>query len=187
MLPTRNYKEPKFCYNNSEGNCTTFGGLYYHDEAMNYNSSEGGKGICPDGWHVPTDLEWHYMENFIDATVSNMNVLGWRGTDCGGKLKETGTTYWNSPNTGATNSSGFSGRGGGQEVYIAMFGNHLFQSQLVYGFFWTSSDTSSFSPTIFMGPLTRYLAYNSQQSGRGCDDEFQGNHSACSLRCIKDE
>lgn len=177
----------KFCYSNNEGNCTNFGGLYYYSEAMNYNVVEGGQGICPDGWYVPTDLEWHYMENFLDATVNNMNVIGWRGTDCGGKMKVTGTTYWNSPNTGATNSSGFSARGGGNEFYLSFLSQHLFSNVYQYGYFWTSSDTSSFFPVIFYGPLTRYLAYNSQQSGRSYDDHFQGNQSAYSLRCIKDE
>jgi len=102
----------KFCYNNLEVNCNYFGGLYYHTEAMNYITTPGSRGICPEGWHIPTDHEWHELEMFLDNSITDTTIMGWRGTDCGSKMKEIGTVYWTSPNSGATNSSGFSARGG---------------------------------------------------------------------------
>jgi uncharacterized protein (TIGR02145 family) len=84
---------------------------------MNYTTSSnsipsGRQGICPTGWHIPSDAEWCQMELYLDATI-NCSATGYRGTDAGGKLKETGTTHWTSPNTGATNSSGFTAFPGG--------------------------------------------------------------------------
>ena len=176
----------KFCYNNSETNCNYFGGLYYFNEAMNYSSQPGSTGICPEGWHIPTDHEWHQMEMYMDNTITDTTIMGWRGTDCGGKLKETGTTWWTTPNTGATNSSGFSARGGGEEFYISFPGSHMFAQIYNYGYFWTSTYVSSFTPPMYYGPCIRYLGYNSQQSGRGYDDNMSGNYAAFSIRCIKD-
>ena len=176
----------KVCYNDVESNCTTLGGLYNWDEAMNYVTTPGNQGICPDGWYIPTDADWYNMENYLDNTINDNTIFGYRGTDCGGKLKETGTAYWNSPNVGATNSSGFSARGGGREIYIP-YGGHVFMDYHVYGFFWTSNTGGSYSPPMWSGPICRYLHYNSQQSGRGYDDWMFGNESSYSVRCILNE
>jgi uncharacterized protein (TIGR02145 family) len=54
----------KYCFNDSETNCTQFGGLYQWDELMRYDSGMGGQGLCPPGWHVPTDAEWLILFNF---------------------------------------------------------------------------------------------------------------------------
>jgi uncharacterized protein (TIGR02145 family) len=87
---------PVFCvYNNESGYLTTFGALY------NWFAVNTGK-LCPDGWHVPTSDE-------VDLLIGNLggeNVAG-------GKLKETGTVHWSAPNSGATNSSGFTALPGG--------------------------------------------------------------------------
>ncbi|MFN6072835.1 MAG: fibrobacter succinogenes major paralogous domain-containing protein, partial [Bacteroidota bacterium] len=58
--------------------------------------------ICPSGWHVPTDAEW----TTLTTELGGESVAG-------GKMKSIGTAYWNSPNTGATNESGFSALPGG--------------------------------------------------------------------------
>jgi uncharacterized protein (TIGR02145 family) len=68
---------------------------------MQYSTSQGVKGICPSGWHIPTDAEWITATTFLGGE----NVAG-------GKMKATGTLeattgWWNSPNMGATNESGF--------------------------------------------------------------------------------
>lgn len=102
----------KYCYNNTSNNCDTYGGLYDWDEAMGYDTISGAQGICPSGWHIPTNDEWCTLTTLLDTTV-NCNIYGTSGTDVGGKLKEIGTTYWNNPNTGATNSSGFTALGAG--------------------------------------------------------------------------
>lgn len=73
----------------------------------NWYAANDARNIAADGWHVPTNDEWTALVLSIDsdATVAV--------NDAGGKLKETGFTYWNSPNTGATNEVGFNGRGAG--------------------------------------------------------------------------
>ncbi|PCJ85560.1 MAG: hypothetical protein COA57_07385 [Flavobacteriales bacterium] len=100
-------------------NYTTYGVLYNWTAAMNgaassSSSPSGVQGICPAGWHLPSEAEWCTMENTVEAgTDPGCNLFNWRGTNTGGDLKETGTTNWNSPNTGATNTSGFTALPGG--------------------------------------------------------------------------
>ena len=82
-----------WCYDNNGSNCDIYGRLYTWEAATS---------ACPDGWHLPSDDEWTTLIDFLG------------GEDvAGGKMKETGTTHWNSPNTGATNSSGFTALPGG--------------------------------------------------------------------------
>jgi uncharacterized protein (TIGR02145 family) len=99
----------KYCYSDGDYNCDTYGGLYQWDEMMQYNPAEDtGKipgttqGICPKGWHIPTDKEWRTLQ---------VNLGG--ESEAGGKLKEIGFAHWASPNAGATNESGFTGLPGG--------------------------------------------------------------------------
>ncbi|MCX6272062.1 MAG: immunoglobulin domain-containing protein [Bacteroidetes bacterium] len=93
----------KYCYNNDPANCDIYGGLYQWDEMMQYSTEAGAQGICPEGWHIPTKDEW----------LSLINGLGGSAAGAGGKLKETGLIFWRSPNSGATNESGFSALGSG--------------------------------------------------------------------------
>ncbi len=58
----------KYCYNNFPSMCGYLGGLYKYNEAMNYNSSER-QGICPDGWHIPSDEDWKYLEGNLDSRL----------------------------------------------------------------------------------------------------------------------
>ena len=83
-------------YNNNSSSNDIYGKLY------NWYAVVDAKGICPTGWHVPTDAEWTTLTTFLGGP-----------SDAGGKMKTTGTTYWSTPNTSADNSSGFSGLGGG--------------------------------------------------------------------------
>jgi len=99
----------KYCYNNETDSCDTYGGLYQWGEIMHYTNTSGTQGICPDGWHIPTHTEWRY------ATLHSG----------GGNLKEEGTTHWLSPNTGATNVTGFTGLPGGS-IYNSLFTGRLF-------------------------------------------------------------
>ena len=91
-------------YNNSSANGDVYGRLYTWDAALT---------ACPAGWHLPSDEEWKTLEMALGMSQSEADAEGWRGTDEGGKMKETGTTHWTSPNYGATNSSGFSALPGG--------------------------------------------------------------------------
>ncbi|HOR60830.1 MAG TPA: FISUMP domain-containing protein, partial [Bacteroidales bacterium] len=98
-------------------NYATYGVLYNWTAAMagagssNFNPSEV-QGICPPGWHLPSDAEWQQLEMYLgmsETDANSTNLL--RGTDEGGKLKEAGTTHWADPNTGATNEVGYSSSG----------------------------------------------------------------------------
>jgi len=88
-------------------NYTTYGVLYNWPAAMAGSASStanpsGIQGVCPAGWHLPSDAEWTQLtDNLGGESVA------------GGKLKETGTTHWNIPNEGATNETGFTALPGG--------------------------------------------------------------------------
>jgi uncharacterized protein (TIGR02145 family) len=115
---TNNLIIEKYCFYNNEGYCNTYGGLYQWNEMMNYSNSSNSnpsdrQGICPAGWHVPSDAEWCLMETYLDPTVNCLPQQGIVGTDVGGKMKETGYSHWSLPNLGATNSSGFTALPGG--------------------------------------------------------------------------
>jgi len=150
----------KYCYNDSESNCDEYGGLYRWDEAMQYVTNEGAKGICPEGWHIPTDDEWDVLVNF----------LGGSGV-AGGKMKETGTAHWNSPNTDATNSSGFTGLAGG--------GHNFFSSSFYdlgyYGNILSSSDVDA------SHAWTRRLYYDANDVFRTSQYKTEG----FSVRCLQ--
>jgi len=94
-------------YDNSESNAAGYGYLY------NWYAVIDPRNIAPSGWHVPTDEEWKTLEKYLGMSQSEADATGSRGTNEGGKLKETGTSHWNSPNEGATNESGFSVLPGG--------------------------------------------------------------------------
>lgn len=79
---------------------------------------------CPQGWHLPTDSEWASLSIYLGGNSVS-----------GGKLKETEYLYWNSPNTGATNSTGFNGRGGG---YRELDGS--FYPLGIYANYWSSTE-----------------------------------------------
>jgi len=149
----------KYCYNNDAGNCSTYGGLYQWDEMMQYITTEGTQGICTSGWHIPTDAEWTILTDFLGGE-----------SVAGGKMKETGTTHWNSPNTGATNESGFSGLPDGYITYDSWF-IHLGY----YGYCWSSTEYIN----IAWG---RKLSYVAENVYRNDYDKVWG----FSVRCLRD-
>ncbi len=109
-------------------NYKTYGVLYNWPAAMDGATSSNSnpsrvKGVCPEGWHLPSDAEWTQLSDY----------LGGEGV-AGGKLKETGTSHWNNPNKGATNSSGFAALPGGS---YDLDGNFSFVGD--YGYWWSSS------------------------------------------------
>ncbi len=73
----------------------------------------GVQGVCPYGWHLPSDSEWKELERNLGMSQAETDNKDWRGTDEGGMLKEAGTDHRNSPNAGATNESGFTALPGG--------------------------------------------------------------------------
>lgn len=167
-------------YDNNLHFGSAYGALYTWSAMMNgAESSEknpsGVQGVCPDGWHVPSDREWQEMEIYLgmDSAMADTIVFRERGEDFGGKLKETGYTHWRSPNTGATNLSGFSAVGGG---YRYPYGN--FRQRERTGAYWTATlyDDSGRA-------LTRSLDYNNTF----IDRDYNNGFNAASVRCIKDE
>ncbi len=117
----------KYCYTDNESACNTYGGLYQWGEMMQYVTTTGSKGICPDGWHLPSFAEW----DTLSTHLSGVSVAG-------GKLKEAGTLHWLSPNTGATNISGFTALPGGNRHISGTF-----YFLTTFGYFWSASETSS--------------------------------------------
>jgi len=127
-------------YNNDNNLADTYGRLYTWDAAMKNSTLEKAQGVCPNGWHLPSHNEWMALAQQLGGT----NVAG-------GKLKETGTTHWNSPNTGATNSSGFTVLPSGE------YDNTQFQLLNEYAVLWSSTQTSTQWAMYF------YLAYNDKE------------------------
>ncbi len=113
-----NNSDAAYCfYDNDENN--GYGVLYTYAAAIAEDWSRdnefvingpGAQGICPDGWHLPTDGEWTTLTDF----------LGGAGV-AGGKMKESGYIHWTSPNNGATNSSGFSALPSGNRSMEGVF------------------------------------------------------------------
>jgi len=124
---TNNSIIEKYCYDDNEANCNTYGGLFQWNELMQYSTTPGAQGICPTGWHLPTDYEWTTLTIYLGGE-----------SIAGEKMKETGTTHWLSPNTDATNSSGFTALPGGYRWGYGYFGNLTYEA-----YFWSSSETSS--------------------------------------------
>jgi uncharacterized protein (TIGR02145 family) len=114
---TNNGTIEKYCYGNSESNCDTYGGLYQWSEMMNHSTTPGAQGICPVGWHIPTDGEFTILTNYLTSQTA---YLCDNNTEYIGKALAS-LLYWNSGsltcaignNTGANNASGFAGLPGG--------------------------------------------------------------------------
>jgi len=90
-------------------------GKYY-----NWFAVADSRNVCPSGWHVPTEQDWTTLINYLDPNADSGDNYS---NTAGGKMKSTGTEFWLSPNTGATNLSGFSGNGGGERGGLGTFGN----------------------------------------------------------------
>jgi len=111
----------KYCYNNNPANCNTYGGLYSWNEAMQYSTTIGARGICPLGWHIPTYAEFQTCSTAVDGDGNAMKAIG-QGTGGG-----TGT-----------NTSGFSALLSGSRLSNGNFASLNFASN-----FWSSTENSS--------------------------------------------
>jgi uncharacterized protein (TIGR02145 family) len=132
----------KHCYDDDLANCTTYGGLYTWNEIMKYDTVVGIKGICPEGWHIPTSVEFCDLINAADSGSFSCN-FGYFGNDAGDNLRETGTTHWVAPNSGATNSSGFSALPAGIFAYNTPAG--IYDNIGFTGYFWTSKKNGAYA------------------------------------------
>ncbi len=157
----------KYCYNNDDANCIIYGGLYSWNEMMQYSTAQGAQGICPNGWHIPTDAEWCAMLNYIDP----LTICPGSSSIAGGKLKESGLGHWNSPNTGATNESGFTALGAGYGTSAGSFSNLKSSAN-----FWSSTQYSS--PNAYYYSLDYNYAYANRSSN--------SKTYRYSVRCLRD-
>ncbi len=146
-------------------NYQTYGVLYNWLAAMNKETSSetnpsGVQGVCPEGWHLPSNAEWEQLIDFLGGEEI-----------AGGKLKEADTTHWISPNEGATNETGFTALPGGYRGYCGMF-----KGIRNMGFWWSATAQSStnawtFSLLYDYGKI--YSNYYTKEDG-------------FSVRCVKD-
>jgi uncharacterized protein (TIGR02145 family) len=143
-------------------NLQTYGVLYNWVAALN---------ACPSGWHLPTDDEWKTLEMHLGMSQEQADDKAWRGTDEGGKLKETGTSHWTSPNAGATNESGFTALPGGCRSNDGNF-YYLGDNAYLWSATWGSASYS----------LRRYIRHDSANVNRR--SQYKGN--GFSVRCIMD-
>ncbi len=156
----KNLTNGAYCvYDNLAINGSTYGNLY------NWHALSDSRGLCPTGWHIPSDAEWDALGTLLGGN----NIAG-------GQLKSTGTLeggtgLWFSPNTGATNSSGFTGLPGG---YRINYGN--FYSLNNVGYFWSSSDTTNNNAWNYV------LDANNEALTRN----FNFKTNGFSIRCCKD-
>jgi uncharacterized protein (TIGR02145 family) len=140
-------------YDYDSSNGEVYGKLY------NWYAVIDKRGLAPTGTSIPTDAEWTTLTSFI-------------GSEAGGKMKETEPSNWTSPNSKATNSSGFTGIPGG---YIISNGTFHFLGD--YGYWWSS--TSNVDDVTMA--WNRSLNYNSGIACRSYDTKKYG----FSVRCIK--
>jgi len=144
-------------YNNDPVDGRNYGKLY------NCYTVNDPRGLAPTGWHIPRDAEWTELTNYLGGE----SIAG-----TGGKMKETGTTHWLSPNAGATNESGFSALPGGWRLddggSFIDFGG--------YGSWWSSTEISTYF--AWFRDLYNYNVYISRN--------HHGKGNGYSVRLIKD-
>ena len=141
-------------YNNDPENGKTYGKLY------NWYAVNDPRGLAPKGYHVPTDAEWTKLIAYLGGEKI-----------AGGKLKDTGALHWVSPNTGASNISGFSGLPAGcHNDFDTFYGI----GQI--GYWWSSSEDDNTYAWY------RTLYYNDGNANRNSNVKYYG----FSVRCIKD-
>jgi uncharacterized protein (TIGR02145 family) len=165
---------PAYCwYNNNADTCKAVYGALYNWYAIS-TAANGGKNICPAGWHVPTDAEWQELEFSVGMDYELIDTIGFHGTNEGSKLKETGTTHWGSLTCFGTNESGFTGLPGGVRFYYGIFSSLGFM-----GFWWSS--TEYYQPTE--DAWYRSLHYDYRNICR----HFLHKKSGISVRCLRDK
>ena len=147
---------PKYqwAYDGNESNAAVYGRLY------TWYAATDSRGLCPTGWHVPTDAEWTTLTDYLGGEAV-----------AGGKIKEAGTAHWNSPNTGADNSSGFTALPGGVRFISGKFANVGYD-----GFWWSATEDSAATAWL------RNLNYTFNNAVLSYDRKSFG----FSVRCVKD-
>jgi len=155
-------------YGNIPGNDSTYGKLYNHFSVMD------SRGLCPTGWHIPTDSEWNLMVKYLDPNADTLCPNCTQTYTVGGILKSLATQPtpggWNFPNSGATNSSGFTAEPGGLRS-----ANGPFFNLGIDGFWWSSSPSGSYA-------WFRLLAWHNSAIYRNYYTQEHG----FAVRCLRD-
>lgn len=142
-------------YNNDSINYARSYGAIYNYYAVDIGSN-GGRNVCPDGWHVPNASDWNRLFTYLGGEYF-----------AGGKLKDTGTTHWVAPNYGATNETGFTALPSGGRDYSGRF-----YGMGEYNGWWSSPESGAFR-SLASDRVWVYVAQCPQNQG-------------FSIRCIKD-
>lgn len=140
-------------YENNIAYKNPYGALY------NWYTVNTGK-LCPTGWRVPSDADWSMLSSFLGGKNAS-----------GGKLKASGTAYWYSPNTGATNVSNFSALPAGNR-----FDDGSFLKLGTYSAWWSATQVSTGYA------WSRYVYYYDGDFGR---DSNYDKRNGFSVRCLK--
>ncbi len=155
---TNNGTIEKYCYANNASNCTTYGGLYQWDEMMQYTETAGTQGICPVGWHIPTDAQQHILDDYLSPSACDPNRVNlWSCDPAGTALKSGGSSGFNGLLAGYRNTDG------------------SFANLSTYTHFWSStvSGSSAWSRSLDSTNATVLRLENDQAYG-------------FSVRCLKD-
>ena len=149
-----------FAYNDDTSNVATYSRLYTWDVAMNHSTGDQAQGICPAGWHIPSDLEFRQLEIFLGMTEEEANMVNtWRGKNVGTKLKNSGTSGYNAMMCGRRSDYG------------------AYRLLDMFEYIWTSTEYGNYA-------WRRCLDIDSDEVGRW--NTFPKTY-AFSVRCIKDK
>jgi uncharacterized protein (TIGR02145 family) len=148
-------RQPSWCYyENDPANSKIYGKLY------NWYAVSDWRGLAPEGWRVPSDEDWDKLIKLIGAEEV-----------AGGKLKATDTTYWKSPNTGATNETGFTALPGGNRL-----SSGYFNGIGVVGGWWSATEHNTNYAWF------RYMTYYDSN----VDGDYDIKELGFSVRCLRD-
>ena len=165
----------KYCYNNNSSNCATYGGLYQWKEMMQYTTMESTQGVCPTGWHLPSDSEWMTLEEELgicSGTGSGCSgATGWRGSNEGSKMAGNVALWYSGP---LVSDPEF----GTSNLDILPAGycdNHMFHYLNGGTYLWSSSENGSYA-------WYRDLGYGYTAVERN----YVHKHYSFVVRCVKD-
>lgn len=151
-----------YCYDNDASNCSTYGRLYTWEAAQK---------ACPEGWHLPTDLEWRVLEQALGMKDGATKRIGLRGKTEGDILKDNSLGLWSSLNEGSSNGNGFNALPGGFQL--------------------SESKSVELGESVIYWTATNYKAESAfyrkiEDSKGGIHKYYSDKNKGYSVRCVKD-
>lgn len=185
MAENLNYDQDSFgndwCYGNDSSNCDIYARLYdwsavMQGEASSNDNPSGVQGVCPDGWHVPSDNEWQELEIYLGMSLSEAIDHGGRGTNEGSKLAGNANLWSDGAleNNSLFDASGFTALPGGDCDH-----NRAFECMGRYGNWYTSTEHASWTGCAWH----RSLYYDTTRVFR----HILGKEIGFSVRCVRDD